>query len=47
MKITVTRTKKCGLEVFQVRVNGTLHNEYLSEQLAMTTYVLLRQRLVG
>lgn len=47
MNINVYSQKQCGLEVFIVTVNGVQVAQYLSRQLAMTRFVILRQKYQG
>ena len=44
IKITVYKIKKCGLEQFEVRVNGTLHCTVWSLDKAKITVNTLKQR---
>jgi hypothetical protein len=44
MTINVYSTKRFGLEVYQVVVNGVVAHEYLSRQMAMTAFYTLKQR---
>jgi hypothetical protein len=45
LNINVYSTKRFGLEIYVVTINGVAVHEYLSKQLAMTKFVQLRQRL--
>lgn len=45
MKIQVYLTKECGLEVFKVYVNNTLHSSWWSRELAMVAVQKLKMRL--
>ena len=44
LKINVYRSKRFGLELWLVKINGVVAHEYLSREMAMTAYVLLKQK---
>lgn len=43
--LTLIKTRKLGLEVFELYHNNTLVGSFLSEQLAMTKYSQLERKL--
>jgi hypothetical protein len=45
MRVALYKSKSCGLEVWQVYVNGSLVHEFLSEAMARTAYVRLKSKL--
>jgi hypothetical protein len=47
VRIIILSTRKLGLEVFEIRVNGTLVNVYLSAMMAETKAAQLAHRLNG
>ncbi len=44
MKIQVIQTRKLGLEIFKVLVDGVVVAEYLSRQLAETRAMLITRK---
>lgn len=47
MQLTLHKTVRFGLEVFQVRIDGRLHCEFLSESAAKSAFLKLFKKLGG
>ena len=45
--IALVKTRKLGLESFEVRLNGRCLYSFLSEAAARTKYIQLKQKLIA